>query len=64
MEAPPINLVKVFSATRGKERSELGDRVTAWLNDHPRTRILGAVVRLSSDNSFHCLSIVLFAHVA
>jgi hypothetical protein len=56
-----INFVKVFSATKVRERNELGERVTAWLQEHPGVTNVEAVVRLSSDKSFHCLSIVLFA---
>lgn len=54
-----MNLVKVFSATKSRDRDELGTRVTAWLRDNPTIEVLSAVVSLSSDNEFHCLSIVL-----
>ncbi len=59
MMSGPISLVKVFSATTKRTREELGGRVTDWIRDHPDTRILKTMVRLSSDRSFHCLSIVL-----
>jgi hypothetical protein len=62
--AARINLVKVFSATRAKERSELGERVTAWIASHQGVEISSAVVKLSSDNKFHCLTIVIFAYEA
>lgn len=52
--------VKVFSATKAKDRELLGEQVTAWLRANPRTTVVGKAVRLSSDSRFHCLSIVLF----
>jgi hypothetical protein len=55
----PISLVKVFSATTKRAREELGERVTGWIRDRPDTRVVKTMVRLSSDHSFHCLSIVL-----
>lgn len=55
----PIRAVKVFSATRRWERDAIGDRVTSWITDHPELRVAKAVVALSSDEQFHCVSIVL-----
>jgi hypothetical protein len=60
----PINLVKVFTATKARDRDRLGDHVTAWLRDNPGANIVSAIVRLSSDSRFHCLSIVLLCHQA
>ncbi|MGC6415906.1 MAG: hypothetical protein ACON3Z_02180 [Bradymonadia bacterium] len=51
--------VKVFSATKANERAELGERVTAWLNSNAVT-VVDTVVRQSSDNQFHCLTILIF----
>jgi hypothetical protein len=59
-----VNLVKVFSVTKARERDQLGERVTAWIQERPGTTILNTVVRLSSDSRFHCLSIVLLCHEA
>jgi hypothetical protein len=52
--------VKVFSATKAKEREELGENLTAWLRMNPGIRIKDTVVKQSSDNEFHCLSIIVF----
>jgi len=52
--------VKVFSATKAKEREELGDHVTKWLAEHPNVRPVDKVVTQSSDKEFHCLTITLF----
>lgn len=52
--------VKVFSATKAKEREELGSRVTAWLGDNPNVDVVDKVVTQSSDREFHCLTITIF----
>lgn len=54
------NAVKVFSATLGKERENLGERVTEWLRANPEVKVVDKAVRLSSDEAFHCLTIVIF----
>jgi hypothetical protein len=58
-----INLVKVFSATKAKERQFIGERVTDWIAANPTVHILKTVVALSSDRTFHCFSIVLFCSI-
>ena len=55
-----IRSVKVFSATMVRQREVLGERVTEWIRDNPDVHILRTVVAQSSDQQFHCLSIVLF----
>jgi hypothetical protein len=52
--------VKVFSATKAKEREELGENVTRWLKSNSNLEIVDKVVRQSSDNEFHCYSVILF----
>jgi len=52
--------VKVFSATKAKEREELGENVTRWLKSNQDLDVVDRVVSQSSDNEFHCLSMVLF----
>ncbi|HEX9291169.1 MAG TPA: hypothetical protein VF904_16735 [Anaeromyxobacteraceae bacterium] len=52
--------VKVFSATKAKEREELGESVTRWLRSNADLEVVERVVTQSSDNEFHCLTIVLF----
>lgn len=51
---------KVFSATKAKEREDLGTHITKWLKDNPDIKIKNTVVTQSSDNEFHCLSIIIF----
>ena len=52
--------VKVFSATKAKEREELGEHVTRWLRANADLEIVDRAVSQSSDNEFHCLSVVIF----
>jgi len=55
-----ITGVRVFSATKAKEREELGESVTRWLRSNADLEVVDRVVTQSSDNEFHCLTIVLF----
>lgn len=52
--------VRVFSATKAKDREELGEAITHWLRDNPRIRPVDRVVTQSSDREFHCLTITIF----
>jgi hypothetical protein len=52
--------VKVFTATKARDREALGDVITQWLRDNPQARIVDKIVTQSSDREFHCLTITLF----
>ena len=52
--------VKVFSATKAKEREELSENVTRWLKSNADLEIVDKVVTQSSDNEFHCYSLLIF----
>jgi len=52
--------VKVFSATKAREREELGETITRWIQSNADLEIVDRVVTQSSDDEFHCLTIVLF----
>ncbi|MFH1131285.1 MAG: hypothetical protein V1754_08115 [Pseudomonadota bacterium] len=52
--------IKVFSATKAREREQLGEKITSWMEEHPEVRVVDKKVRQSSDSEFHCLSITLF----
>ncbi len=56
--------VKVFSATRARDRDELGSNVTRWLKANADLKVVDRVVVQSSDSEFHCLSVVIFYEVA
>jgi hypothetical protein len=55
-----FSIVKVFSATKSKDRERLGDRVTTWLAANPTLEVVRTSVTQTSDRGFHCLSLVLF----
>lgn len=52
--------VKVFSATKARDRDELGESVTRWIRDNPTSKIIDKIVTQSSDREFHCLTITIF----
>jgi hypothetical protein len=60
MSAARFDGMKVFSATKAKEREELGSRVTAWLRERPQVEVVDKIITQSSDREFHCLTITLF----
>lgn len=55
-----FNGVKVFSATMQKMRDELGDKVTDWIRSHPEYELVDVIVKQSSDEQFHCISMTVF----
>lgn len=57
--------VKVFSATKAREREDLGEKLTNWLRSNAGVTVTDKIVTQSSDREFHCLTITLFyAHAA
>ncbi|NLH49485.1 MAG: hypothetical protein GX444_12930 [Myxococcales bacterium] len=55
-----FNAVKVFTATKAKEREELGEVITRWLNANPDIDIVDKDVKQSSDNEYHCVTVIIF----
>ncbi len=55
-----FNGVKVFSATKARDRESLGEDITRWLQNNSDVKLIDKVVTQSSDSEFHCLSIILF----
>lgn len=51
--------VKVFTATKARDREVLGDQITRWLREN-KVLVVDKVVTQSSDSEFHCLSITIF----
>ena len=51
---------KVFSATKAREREDLGEVITRWIRANPQVQIVEKVVTQSSDSEFHCLTITVF----
>ena len=58
-----VSGVKVFSATKARERGRLGEEVTRWMRDNKGVEIVDKIVTQSSDSEFHCLTITLFYRV-
>ncbi len=54
--------VKVFSATKARDREVLGETVTEWLRDPAQAgvEVVRHEVTQSSDSAFHCLAVTLF----
>ena len=60
MSAAPGTLgLKVFSATKARDREALGETITDWIRAHPECELIGKTVTQSSDAEFHCLAITL-----
>lgn len=57
---PEYGVVKVFSATKVRDRESLGERITEYVQAHPELEPTRYQVLQSSDSAFHCLSIILF----
>ena len=56
-----FSAVKVFSATKHKEREELGELITRWLESKAgKIKVVDKVVTQSSDNEYHCVTVVIF----
>ena len=54
--------MKVFSATKARDREVLGEKVTGFLRAFLARggEVMDKVVTQSSDHEFHCISIILF----
>lgn len=52
--------VKIFSATTFRDRDALDDRATEWLKNNKDLRVVDKDVMQSSDDAFHCISIIFF----
>jgi hypothetical protein len=51
--------LKVFSATKARDREVLGDVITEWIRTHSELELLDKIVTQSSDAEFHCIAITL-----
>ena len=52
--------VKIFSATMARQRQDLGEAMTLWLEANADLEVVDRVVSQSSDDEVHCVVIVLF----
>ena len=61
MATAAYDSVKVFTATKAKECEALGEVITAWLRrNEGLVEVVDTQVHQSSDQQFHCLTIVVF----
>jgi hypothetical protein len=60
MNPPVFTGVKIFSTTLARDREQMGETITRWLNDNSMLEIVDKTVTQSSDKEFHCLTITLF----
>jgi hypothetical protein len=60
MSPPAFSGMKIFSTTLARDREQMGDTITRWLNDHQDLEVVDKIVTQSSDKEFHCLTITLF----
>ena len=51
---------KIFSTTLARDREAMSETINRWLDANRDKEIVDKVVKLSSDQQFHCLTIVLF----
>jgi hypothetical protein len=56
----PFTGMKIFSTTLARDREQMGETITRWLNDNAAVEIVDKIVTQSSDKEFHCLTITLF----
>ncbi len=53
--------VKIFSATKQREREELGETITRWLDsERGKINVVDKLVTQSSDSEYHCVTVTLF----
>lgn len=52
--------MKVFTTTLARDREVMGATITKWLAEHPELETVKHEVRQSSDQQFHCLSIIVY----
>ena len=56
----PFAGMKIFSTTLARDREQMGETITRWLNDNSALEVVDKIVTQSSDKEFHCLTITLF----
>jgi hypothetical protein len=63
MEKSKLGL-KIFSATKARDRDTLGETITDWIRTHPELEIMDKVITQSSDAEFHCIAITILYRFA
>lgn len=57
---PNFDVVKMFAATKAKDREVLGETITGWLAANNHLVVTDREITQSSDNEFHCVTVTLF----
>ena len=52
--------MKVFSTTLARDREQMGDTITRWLQENQQLEVVDKIVTQSSDKEFHCLTVTIF----
>ncbi len=52
--------VKVFSATKARERDEMGAAISRWVKQNSDLEIVDKIITQSSDKEFHCYTMTIF----
>jgi len=60
MNVPEFSGMKIFSTTLARDREQMGENITRWLQENQKLEIVDKIVTQSSDKEFHCLTITLF----
>ena len=56
----PFTGMKIFSTTLARDREQMGDTITRWLQENQQLEVVDKIVTQSSDKEFHCLTITIF----
>lgn len=55
--------VKVIQGSTFRERADLGERITEWLQSNQRAMVVDIVMTQSSDAEYHCITASIFYKV-
>lgn len=56
----PFDGVQMFTASKPRDRDQLGETISAWMSRNRHLEIVDWVITQSSDNAFHCVTMSLF----
>ena len=56
---PSFEGMKIFSATKARDREKLGETITSWMRANGNLTIVDYKISQSSDSEFHCVTVTL-----
>jgi hypothetical protein len=56
----PFTGMKIFSTTLARDREQMGETISRWLDNNAALEVVDKIVTQSSDKEFHCLTITIF----